>query len=137
MVFQLSRCRTGVATHLIFVETLRKCTHFTCRGLTVASIAESSQSIIPHSEEQGLRSTEVNPKKGDEVEVHMLIKGNGRLHTSVGRVRHVDLDPPKWWVRLYGHKYYHEVLRNITRHSTSMISNDTQSSSEYSISQSY
>ena len=34
-------------------------------------------------------------------------------------------------------KNYREVLRTITRHSTSMISNDTQSSSEYSISQSY
>ena len=112
MVFQLSRCRTGVATHLIFVEPLRKCTHFTCRGLTVASIAESSQSIIPHSEEQGLRSTEVNPKKGDEVEVHMLIKGNGRLHTSVGRVRHVDPDHSNR-VRLEGRKNYREVLRII------------------------
>ncbi len=36
-----------------------------------------------------------------------------------------------------GRKNYREVLRIITRHSTSMISNDTQSSSEYSDSQYY
>ena len=102
-----------------------------------SSIAESSQSIIPHSAEQELRLNEIKPTRGDKVEVRIRREENGRLVTSVGRVRHVDLDPPKWWVRLYGHKYYHEVLRNITRHSTSMISNDTQSSSEYSVSQSY
>ena len=40
--------------------------------------------------------------------------------------KRVDPDRPNW-VRLYGRKNYREVLRNITRHSTSMISNDTQS----------
>ena len=50
--------------------------------------------------------------------------------------KRVDPDRPNW-VRLYGRKNYREFLRIITRHSTSMISNDTQSSSEYSISQSY
>ena len=55
-----------------------------------SSIAESSQSIIPHSEEQGLRLTEINHTKGDEVEVHIRKERNGRLLTSVGRVKHVD-----------------------------------------------
>ena len=50
--------------------------------------------------------------------------------------KRVDPDRPNW-VRLYGRKNYREFLRIITRHSTSMISNDTQSSSEDSISQSY
>ena len=55
-----------------------------------SSIAESSQSIIPHPEEQGLRLTEIHPEEGDEVEVHMQQRRDGRLFTSVRRVRHVD-----------------------------------------------
>ena len=101
-----------------------------------SSIAESSQSIIPHSEKQGLRLTEINPTRGDEVEVHMRKEENGCPHTFVGRVKHVDPDRPNR-VRLEGRKSYREVLRIITRRSTSMISNDTQSQSEYSISQYY
>ena len=66
----------------------------------------------------------------------MQQRRDGRLFTSVGSVKRVDPDRPNR-VRLYGRKKYHEVLRIITRHSTSMISNDTQSSSEYSISQYY
>ena len=50
--------------------------------------------------------------------------------------KRVDPDRPNW-VRLYGHKNYRRVLQNFTRHWTLMISNDTQSSSEDSISQSY
>ena len=34
-----------------------------------SSIAESSQSIIPHSEEPGLRLNEIKHMRGDEVEV--------------------------------------------------------------------
>ena len=74
--------------------------------------------------------------RGDEVEVRTQQRQDGRIFTSVGRVKRVDPDRPNW-VRLYGRKNYREVLRNITRHSTSMISNDTQSPSEYSISQYY
>ena len=44
-----------------------------------SSIAESSQSIIPHSEVP-------EHKKGDEVEVHTLTRHNGRIYASVGRV---------------------------------------------------
>ena len=64
----------------------------------------------------------------------MQQRRDGRLLTSVGSVKRVDPDRPNR-VRLYGRKNYREVLRIITRHSTSMISNDTQS--EYSISQYY
>jgi hypothetical protein len=88
-----------------------------------SSNVETSQSIIPHSEEQGLRLTEINLTKGDEVEVHIRKERNGRLLTSVGRVKRVDPDCPNR-VRLEGCKNYREVLRIITRHSTSMNSND-------------
>ena len=77
-----------------------------------------------------------NPRGGDEVEVLWQQRQDGRLLTIIGRVEHVDPDRPKR-VRLEGYKNYREVLRTITRHSTSMISNDTQSSSEYSDSQYY
>ena len=59
-----------------------------------------------------------------------------RFIKIIGRVKHVDPDRPKR-VRLEGYNNYREFLRIITRHSTSMISNDTQSSSEYSDSQYY
>ena len=101
-----------------------------------SSIAESSQSIIPHSEESGSRLNEILHMKGDEVEVCLRREKTGHLITSVGRVKYVDPDRPNW-VILYRHRYYREVLRNITRHSPSMISNNTQSSSEYSDSQYY
>ena len=55
----------------------------------------------------------------------MQQRRDGRLFTSVGRVKRVNPDRPNR-VRLYGRKNYREVLRIITRHSTSMISNDTQ-----------
>ena len=67
----------------------------------------------------------------NEVEVRWQQRQDGRLLTIIGRVEHVDPDRPKR-VRLEGYKNYREFLRTITPHSTSMISNDTQSSSEYS-----
>ena len=93
------------------------------------SIAESSQSIIPHSEVP-------EHKRGDEVAVHTLTRRNGRIYTSVGRVRCADPARPQY-VRLYGQRNYRKVLKNFTRHWTSMFPTDTQSSSEDSISQSY
>ena len=91
-----------------------------------SSIAESSQSIIPHSEEP-------EHKKNDMVEVRTQTRGS-RTYRSVGRVRFVR---PGGYVRLYGQKYYFRVIRNFTRRWALMISNDTQSQSEDSISQSY
>ena len=75
-------------------------------------------------------------KIGDEVEVRTQTRKNGRIYRSVGRVKYVDPDRPQY-VILYGRKNYRRVLQNFTRHWTLMISNDTQSSSEDSISQSY
>ena len=94
------------------------------------------QSIIPHSEEQGPRLTDSNPRRRDEVEVLRQRRQDGRIFTIIGRVEHVDPDRPKR-VRLEGYTNYRECLRIITRHSTSMTSNDTHSSSEYSDSQYY
>ena len=71
-------------------------------------------------------------KGGDEVAVHTLTRRNGRIYTSVGRVRCVDPARPHY-VRLYGYKKsygYRRVLQNFTRQWTLMISNDTQSSEE-------
>ena len=86
--------------------------------------------------EQGPRLTEIHPEEGDEVEVLWQQRRDGRIFTIIGRVEHVDPDRPKS-VRLEGYTNYREFLRIITRRSTSMISNDTQSSSEYSDSQYY
>ena len=91
-----------------------------------SSIAESSQSIIPHSEEP-------KHEKYDRVEVRTQTRGS-RTYTSVGTVRFVK---PGGYVRLHGQKYYFRVIRNFTRRWALMISNDTQSQSEDSISQSY
>ena len=93
-----------------------------------SSIAESSQSIIPHSDEP-------EHMRGDEIAVHTQTR-NGRIYRSVGKVRYADPDRPHY-VRLYRQRNYRRVLQNFTRHWTLMISNDTQSSSEDSISQSY
>merc|ERR1711991_52094 len=82
-----------------------------------SSIAESSQSIIPHSEEP-------KHEKYDRVEVRTQTRGS-RTYTSVGTVR---------FVKPGG---YFRVIRNFTRRWALMISNDTQSQSEDSISQSY
>ena len=61
---------------------------------------------------------------------------DGRVFRSVGTVKHVDPDRPQY-VILHHQKYYRRVLQNFTRRWTLMISNDTQSPSEDSISQSY
>ena len=97
-----------------------------------SSIAESSQSIIPPSEEP-------EHEKFDMVEVLSQTRKDGRIYRAVGTVKRVDPARPHY-VRLYGHKKsygYRRVLQNFTRQWTLMISNDTQSSEEDSISQSY
>ena len=94
-----------------------------------SSTAESSQSIIPPSEEP-------KHKKDDMVQVRTQTREDGRIYRAVGRVRCADPDRPHY-VRLYGYKNYRRVLQNFTRQWTLMISNDTQSSAEDSISQSY
>ena len=94
-----------------------------------SSTAESSQSIIPPSEEP-------KHKKDDMVQVRTQTREDGRIYRAVGRVRCADPARPQY-VRLYGQRNYRKVLKNFTRHWTSMFPTDTQSSSEDSISQSY
>ena len=94
-----------------------------------SSIAESSQSIIPPSEEP-------EHEKFDMVEVCTQTREDGRIYRAVGTVKRVDPDRPHY-VKLHGYKNYRRVLQNFTRQWTLMISNDTQSSAEDSISQSY
>ena len=63
-----------------------------------SSIAESSQGIIRHSQEQGLRPTEVNPGIGDMVEIHLrqIKRGrNSRSVTAIGRVTQVNSEESK------------------------------------------
>ena len=94
-----------------------------------SSIAESSQSIIPPSEEP-------EHEKYDMVEVRTQTREDGRIYRAVGTVKRTDPDRPHY-VKLHGYKNYRRVLQNFTRQWTLMISNDTQSSAEDSISQSY
>ena len=96
------------------------------------SIAESSQNIIPPSEEP-------EHEKYDMVEVRTQTREDGRIYKAVGSVKCADPARPHY-VRLYGYKKsygYRRVLQNFTRRWTLMISNDTQSSADDSISQSY
>ena len=103
-----------------------------------SSIVESSQSIVPHSLQYGLRSTDLNPQKGDLVVVHLRRIGRGRnrrLVTSSGIVKEVD---SKGYVKTDTcPNHFRKVVETCIRRSTSMISNNTQSSSEYSNSQYY
>ena len=65
-----------------------------------SSIAESSQSIIPHSLEYGLGSTDQNPQIGDLVVVYLRHTGKGRKRRQVtksGIVVEIDsrIDPKR------------------------------------------
>ena len=95
-----------------------------------SSIVESSQSIIPHSLEYGLRSTDENPRIGDLVVVHLSRTGRGRKGrpvTKSGIVVEIDSkDPDRVKTDTCPGKF-RKVLEICIRHSTSMISNDTQS----------
>ena len=103
-----------------------------------SSNVESSQSIIPHSLQNGLRSASLNPRVGDLVVVHLRRIGRGRKRRSVtksGIVKEVD---SKGRVKTNTcPRKFRKVLEICIRQSTSMISNDTQSQSEHSISQYY
>ena len=103
-----------------------------------SSNVESSQSIIPHSLQYGLRSTNPSPRVGDLVVVHLRRIGRGRnrrLVTSSGIVKEVD---SKGYVKTDTcPNHFRKVVEICIRRSTSMISNNTQSSSEYSNSQYY
>ena len=105
-----------------------------------SSIAESLQSIIPHSHEYGPRSTDENPEIDDIVDVYLRPTRRGRRGrpvTKCGRVTEVKSNEPNRVKTDTCPRKFRKVLKIITRHSTPMISNDTQSQSEHSISQYY
>ena len=109
------------------------------KGYSDSSIVEGSQSIIPHFLEYGLGSTNKNPRIGDLVVVH-LRRTSGRkcrLVTIREILTEIDsTDPNRVKTEICFGKF-RKVLKITTRHSTSMIPNDTQSQSQHSISQSY
>ena len=102
--------------------------------------ARSSQSIIPHSVDFGIRSTGENPEIDDIVEVYLRQTRRGRRGrpvTKSGRVTEIKPNDPTRVNTDTCSKKFRKVFKIITRHSTMMISNDTQSQSEHSILQFY
>ena len=100
--------------------------------------ARSSQGLISSSDEYGFRSLGEFPEIGDIVEVHLrqTRKGRrGRPVTKCGRVTEIKPNDPTRVKMDTGPGKFRKVLRILTRHSTSMISNDTQSKSKHSFSQ--
>ena len=82
------------------------------------------------------RSTDLDPKWGDLVVVYLRHTGRGRnrrLVTSIGFVEEIDSRDSTRGKTDRCPEKFHKVLE-IKRRSTSMISNDTQSQSEHSIS---
>ena len=100
---------------------------------------ETSQSLIPHSLEYGLGSANINPRIEDLVVIHLRrTRGRkGRLVTTSGIVTEIDSTDPNSVKTDTCFGKFRKVLEVTTRHLTSMISNDTQSQSEHSISQYY
>ena len=110
---------------------------------TLKSIIFFNLSIINHSLKKKhttklrIRSTDPNPQIGDLVVVYIRHTGNGRkrrLVTQSGTVLEIDSRDPKRVKTDTCPGKFRKVLEICTRHSTSMISNDTQSQSEHSIS---
>ena len=102
--------------------------------------ARSSQGLISSSDEYGFRSLGEFPEIGDIVQVHLCQarKGRrGRPVTKCGRLTEIKPNDPTRVKMGTGPGKFRKVLKIITRHSTSMISNDTQSQSEHSCSQFY
>ena len=104
----------------------------------VLGTARSSQGLISSSDEYGFRSLGEFPEIGDIVEVHLCQtrKGRrGRPVTKCGRVTEIKPDDPTRVRMDTGPGKFRKVLKIITGHSTSMISNNTQSQSQHSTSQ--
>ena len=105
-----------------------------------SSSAESSQSLVPHSLECELGATDQNPQIGDLVVVYLRCTGRGRKRrqvTRTGIVKEIDSRDPQRVKTDNCSRKFRKVLEICQRRSTSMISNDTESQSEYSISQYY
>jgi len=104
------------------------------------SSSESSQSLVPHSLDCELGSTDQNPQIGDLVVVYLRCTGRGRKRrqvTRTGIVKEIDSRDPQRVKTDTCSRKFRKVLEICQRRSTSMISNDTESQSEYSISQYY
>ena len=100
----------------------------------------SSQYIIPHSFDFGIRSTGDNPEIDDIVEVYLRQTKRGRRGRPVikyGRVTEIKPNDPTRVKTDTCPKKFRKVFKIITHDSTLMISNDTQSQSERSILQYY
>ena len=125
-----------------FISIIRPFTTIILISLLVSSshsTTTSCQLALLRSLELRRGSPELDPKCGDLVIVFIRHQGRGRKRrpvTSMGVVEEVDSrDPLRVKTDRCPNKF-HEVL-DIKRRSTSMISNDTHSSSEDSISQPY
>ena len=82
----------------------------------------------------------LRPQIGDLVVVYLRYTGKGRKRrpvTKSGIVIEIDSRDPKRARTDTCPRKFHKVLEICQRHSTSMISNDTESQSEHSISQYY
>ena len=102
--------------------------------------ARSSQGPNSSSDEYGFRLPAELPEIGDIVEVFVrqTRKGRrGRPVTKCGMVTETKPDDPTRVRVDTGPGKFRKVLKIITRRSTLMISNDTQSQSEHSCSQLY
>ena len=84
--------------------------------------------------------TRQNPQIGDLVVVYLRCTGRGRKRrqvTRTGIVKEIDSRDPQRVKTDNCSRKFRKVLEICKRRSTSMISNDTESQSEYSISQHY
>ena len=105
-----------------------------------SSSSESSQSLVPHSLDCELGSTDQNPQIGDLVVVYLRCTGRGRKRrqvTRTGIVKEIDSRDPQRVKTDTCSRKFRKVLEICQRRSTSMISNETESQSEYLISQYY
>ena len=89
-------------------------------------------SLVPHSLECELGSTDQNPQIGDLVVVHLRCTGRGRKRrqvTRTGIVKEIDSRDPQRVKTDNCSRKFRKVLEICQRRSTSMISNDTESQS--------
>ena len=96
--------------------------------------AESSPSLISHSQDYGLKVTEESFRIGDIVEIHMRTTKNGSV-SHRGMVTETDVNRPDRVKTDTYLRYFRRVLKLIHRPSTSMSSIGSQSDSECAISQ--
>ena len=104
------------------------------------STARSSQDLISYSDEYCFRSIGETPEIDDIAEVYLRHTRRGRRGrpvTKCGKVTETKPNDPTRVKMDTAPGKFRRVLKIITRHSTLMISNDTQSQSEHSFSQFY